>query len=272
MPTPGTAVRATTSCVGVPGGSITHGFGCAREPDGRPHQTGRCRRVHRGIPLMQRLDETRPDRRRARSAPHVAHRCAVRIADPDADRVPVGESDAPVVAQILARSGLDGGPRAGRQKAVPLRTSARARCDRTGCLRSRRPLRDRAHVGPDATGLNETDQGNLVHFEHLMRPTRSSIRSHRVTSGPWVGKHTNRTAPTAIGQRPICVGEFEQGDFGRSERCARTLPGMREAGETEPVQSPGEDGRRHHPAHTNGRTSTTPGRCARSPARRRLRS
>ena len=59
-----------------------------------------------GAPRADRRAIDLPDRRRAADAADVVHRRAAGVADPDADRVAVGEADAPVVAHVLAGAGL----------------------------------------------------------------------------------------------------------------------------------------------------------------------
>ena len=67
---------------------------------------------------MQIAHQPGPDRRRAADAADPVHGRATGIADPDPHRVTITETQAPVVAHVLAGACFHGRPEAGGQHAV----------------------------------------------------------------------------------------------------------------------------------------------------------
>jgi hypothetical protein len=100
-----------------------------------------------------------PDRRRAADAADVVHRRTAGVADPDADRVAVGEADAPVVAHVLARSGLHRGEAARRERLAQPKVRTRAllsaRMSATRTPPSDRATRAEAEALPERASTGE---------------------------------------------------------------------------------------------------------------------
>ncbi len=169
------------------------------------------------------------ERARAAHAAHAVHRSSAEVANPDRHREPRGHRHRPVVGEVPAGPGLGRGP----ERQVQRGDGSEARDSGDG-------------IGQDVE--HQRRRRGRDHHARLPRPVAGRRR------GPPDGMPD---AP--VGQGPIGVGQFQQGDLAVAEGQAQAVVvgAAGERGKARPVQGGQErrhpqSGRQLHRGHVEG--------------------
>src|SRR5262245_46136812 len=158
----------------------------------RGDDAGRWRGGRARVARVQRIHDREPGGSGARRPRDAAHRIALEVPDPDAHREAAAKADAPVVAQVLARPGLDGAPV---------------------------PRRERA--------LEAEGHGPARAVREYVRDEEGRLRAHHAPPGARgvVGAHAQRAPRAAVRERAVGVRLLEQRHLGGAEREREAVEG-----------------------------------------------